>query len=706
MPCNHSPHAVNRSPAVNAPVPLRRERHYLLHGYTWTDEFAGFDDPDDPEVEAYINAEHEYTVATLQPLAELRRQIGVELRCHRPESEESLVIHEGGYAYFYRYESHCAHPIHLRRQLVDGAEEQVILDENELCGEGEYVDVAVLAVSPDGRYLAYTVDCTGAERYTLYCKDLTTNVLVGAAIDGVAEDIVWNSDSAYFYYVKMDEHDRANAVYRHQIGSDATADRLEYLEEDLQYLVTIRRSRSRRFVFVDVQRHSSTEVWFKAADQPHAALQRIAPRANGFEYYVEHQGQRLVIVTNDCAPTFRTMQAPIADPHRSGWRPLLPHYENVSVEYIDAFERFLVVGEQADGQDRVRVVDCETESEHYIAFADDYYSLQVDEAGGYESMLLRLHYSTFISPTVCFNYHMRERTWELLKQDGPDDYEASEYRSDRLFAMADDGVAIPVSLVYRADKQCASGNPVLMTAYGAYEDVVESEFDADLLSLLDRGVVYAVAHVRGGGEFGRHWYEAGRRLQKRRSISDLLACAERLLCCGVAARGKLVVSGESAGGLLVGAALNMRPDLFCGAVAEVPFVDVVHTLLDQDWPLTPSDYDEFGDPHDAEQFDNLRSYSPYDNVRAQAYPPILATAAANDQRVPFWEAVKWVARLRGAQTADAPILLQLDTGCGHHGTSNRFAEADEIALIYAFVLNCFGLAATSDVAVVGPGAAI
>jgi oligopeptidase B len=384
----------------------------------------------------------------------------------------------------------------------------------------------------------------------------------------------------------------------------------------------------------------------------------------------------------------------------------LSHYEDVNVEYIDAFERFLVVGERADGQDRVRIVDCETESEHYIAFADDYYSLQVDEVGGYDSMLLRLHYSTFISPSVCFDYHMRERTWKLLKQDGPDDYEATEYRSERLFAMANDGVSIPVSLVYRADKQRASGNPVLMTAYGAYEDVIESEFDADLLSLLDRGVVYAVAHVRGGGDFGRRWYEAGRRLHKRRSISDLIVCAEHLLCCGVAERGKLVVRGESAGGLLVGAALNRRPDLFCGAVAEVPFVDVVHTLLNQDWPLTPSDCDEFGDPYDAKQFDNLRSYSPYDNVRAQAYPPVLATAADNDHRVPFWEAVKWVARLRGAQTADAPILLQMDTGSGHRGASDRFAEADEIAQIYAFILNCLGLAATSDVAAADPGAAI
>ncbi|MDH3377575.1 MAG: prolyl oligopeptidase family serine peptidase [Gammaproteobacteria bacterium] len=680
-------------------MPPRRERHYRLHGYSWTDEFAGFDDLEDPGVDAYIDAERRYTVITLQPLAELRRQISVELRCHRQESEDSTVIRENAYDYYYRYVLQSAYPVHLRRQLQDGAEEQVILNENELCGDGEYLDVAALAVSPDGRYLAYTVDRTGAERYTLYCRDLTTNVLLDSVEDGVAEDIVWSNDSAHYYYVKMDEHDRPNAVFRHQIGSDASDDRIEYLEDDPQYLVTIRRSRSRQFVFVDVQRHSGSEVWFKPADEPHAALQCIAPRADGFEYYVEHQGQRFVIVTNDCAPTFRAMQAPIADPGRNEWRPLLPQYDDVSIEYIDAFERFLVVGERAKGQDRVRIVDCHTGIEHNIAFADDYFSLQVDEAGGYDSMFLRLHYSTFINPSVCFDYHMLHRTWELVKQDGPDDYEASEYRSDRLLANANDGVAIPVSLVYRADKRRISGNPVLLTAYGAYEDVIESEFDADLLSLLDRGVVYAVAHVRGGGDLGRRWYVAGRGLHKRRSISDFIACAEHLISSGIVEHGKLVVSGESAGGLLVGAALNERPDLFCGAVAEVPFVDVVHTLLDQDWPLTPSDYDEFGDPYEAEHFQNLRSYSPYDNVRAQAYPPILASAAENDQRVPFWEAVKWIARLRVAQTANAPILLQLDARSGHHGASDRFTEADEIALTYAFILSCFGLVATSDVVV-------
>jgi oligopeptidase B len=666
-------------------------RVQTVHGETRVDDFYWLRDRSDPEVIAYLEAENRYTGAIMRPTEALQERLYQEMRGRIKETDLSVPERIDEYYYYSRTEAGGQYPILCRKRGSLEAREEVLLDQNPLAVGHAYFRIGDTEVSPDHRLLAYSVDTSGAEEFTLFIKDLATGELLPDALVKTSPGVAWANDSRTLFYIVLDQARRPCRLYRHAVGTNPATDALVYFESDESFFLDVHRTRSRRYILLDISSHSTSEVRFVSADHPEGAFQVVQRREHGIEYSVSHHDERFFITTNDAAPNFRLVQAPVSSPSKENWAPVLPYRPQVKLDATDAFRSHLVVYERQAGLRQIRILDLASGQEHLIPFPEPVYTVRGHENPEFETPLLRFSYTSLVTPSSVIEYDMADRTWVVRKQtEVLGGYDPSLYRSERLFATAPDGARVPVSLVYRAPLRLDGGRPLLLNGYGAYGVSFDPAFSSNTLSLLDRGFVVAIAHVRGGEELGRSWYESGKLRQKRNTFTDFIAAAEHLVALGYASPDRLAINGGSAGGLLVGAVTNLRPDLFRVVLAEVPFVDVVNTMLDPTLPLTVIEYDEWGNPGDPAAYSYIRSYSPYDNIEAKEYPHMLVTAGLNDPRVAYWEPAKYTAKLRSTKTGNNRLLLRTNMGAGHAGASGRYDFLREVAFKYAFMLDVLG----------------
>ncbi|HEX5387382.1 MAG TPA: S9 family peptidase [Gemmatimonadales bacterium] len=692
-----TPHEFDRiaPPPPNAPAPPRaavRDRVDTRHGDLRVDEYHWLRDREDPAVIAYLEAENEYTRLAMRHTEALQERLYQELVGRIQETDLSVPERLDEWLYYSRVEAGQQYPLFCRKRGSEDAPEEVLLDLNRVAEGHPYCRLGASEVSPDHRYLAYSLDLTGAEQFTLFIKNIETGELGPERIVNTARGVAWANDNRTLFYTVLDDARRPAALWRHRLGSDPALDVLMYHEPDEAFFVDVSRSRSREWLFLEIESHTTSEVRALRADQPEGAFRPVEPRAHGVEYNVAHRGDRFYIVTNDGAENFRLVTAPVSDPGRHNWRELLPHRTDVKLDGVDLFRRYLVAYERRQGLRRIRVIDLEAGGEHEVDFPESAYALNPSGNPEFDTTVLRFVYTSLVTPSMVVDYDMATRTRVVRKQTVVrGGYDATLYRTERVSARAAAGAEVPISLVYRRPLALDGSRPLLLLAYGAYGVSFDPAFSSNFLSLLDRGIVVAIAHVRGGEELGRRWYEDGKLLSKRNTFTDFVAAAEHLIAEGYTSSERLAINGGSAGGLLMGAVTNLRPDLFRAVVAEVPFVDVINTMLDPSLPLTVIEYEEWGNPSDPAYYAYMRSYSPYDNVRAGGYPHMLVTGGLNDPRVAYWEPAKWTARLRARKTNDTKLLLKTNMGAGHAGASGRYNFLREVAFKYAFLLDALGL---------------
>ena len=675
--------------SIPAPQALRAPRTITVHGHTLTDDYFWLRDRDDPRVRAHLEAENAYTRAVMRPTEAFQEALYREMLARIKETDMGVPYRDGDYYYYSRTEAGKDYPIYCRKLRSESAPEQIILDMNVLAEGHEFFSLGAFAVSEDASLLAYSTDITGFREYTLYVKDLTTGTLLPERIEKT-RSVAWANDNCTLFYVLEDETKRAWRLYRHRLRT--AADELVFEERDARFSIGVHRSRSRGYVFLGSHSATTSESYAIPADEPTAAPRVIAPRQHEHEYDVDHRGDLFYILTNDRGRNFRLVTTPVADPGRDNWSELIAHREDVMLDGIDLFAQHWVVRERSGGFPRLRVGSFRTGESHTIEFPEPTYSVYGTGNAEFDTEVFRLSYESLITPESVFDYDMRTRSRKLLKQQEVlGGYDAAQYRAELAYAAASDGVAIPVSIVYRADKRRSGPQPLLLTGYGAYGFASEAHFGSTRLSLLDRGVIYANAHIRGGGEMGKKWHDHGRMLAKKNTFTDFVAAAEQLIAQGYTAQDQLAIEGGSAGGLLMGAVANLRPDLFRAVVAEVPFLDVINTMLDASLPLTTGEYEEWGNPQDKEYFEYMLSYSPYDNIERKAYPAMLVETSLNDSQVMYWEPAKYVARLRTLKTDHHPLILKTNMGAGHGGASGRYDYLHEVAFDYAFILTQMGV---------------
>jgi oligopeptidase B len=683
------------TPPVAKRVPVDRR----LHGETVVDEYAWLRDRDDPEVIAYLEDENEYLRQVLGPTSELRRTVFEEIKARTQETDLTVPVRKGPWWYYGRTVEGLQYAIRCRRaQQDDDSTEQVLVDFNEVAGDAPYLDVGHFDVSPDHRIVAYSVDFDGAEVFTMRFKDLDTGEHLAEEIPGTYYGAAWSADSGTFFYVTPDEARRPHRLWRHRLGTDVSADELVYEEEDRRFFLGVHLSRSERFIVLGVSSMVTSEVRVLPADDPTAEFRVIEPRREGVEYHLDHQDDRFLIVTNDQALDFKLVEAPVSHPGREHWRDVIPHAPGTRIEAADAFANHVVVHLRRHALTGLRVIRATDGATHDVAFDEPVYTVVAfGDNPEYDSTVYRFHYTSLVTPASVYDYDLDGRTRTLRKrQPVLGDFDPDRYESIREWAAAPDGTSVPLSLVRRRDHPEGPA-PTLLFGYGAYEASMDPVFSIARLSLLDRGMTFAIAHVRGGGELGRGWYEDGKLLRKRNTFSDFIAAADHLIAQGYTSPDLLAARGGSAGGLLMGAVANLAPERFHAIVADVPFVDNVNTMLDPSLPLTVTEWEEWGNPvTDPEAYRYMRSYSPYENVDRRPYPAILATAGLNDPRVSYHEPAKWVARLRAASAGGAPVLLKTEMGAGHSGPSGRYDAWRDEALVLAFVLDQLGAAAASD----------
>jgi len=677
------------------PIAEPRPEAISLHGDTIVDPYAWLERRDDPAVLAHLAAENAYTASVLAPVQPLARQLYAEMRGRIQEEDVSAPVRHGPYLYYTRTEAGDQYPRFCRRR-GEGAAEELLIDGNLLARGHAFFRVGFLKPSPDHALIAYGVDTTGSQVYTLHLLDLGSGRLLDAPIPNVDDNVAWAEGGRAILYTVFDHAHRPFKLLRHTLGDDPAADALVHHEPDERFFVEIDKTRSGAFLIMSLRSHGGTEVRLAPADQPGAPFRTLAPRRPNVEYQVEHHGGRLLIVTNDGAENFRLLAAPADDPDPARWAELIPHRPDTLIDGVDAFARHLVVYERRGGLRQIRVSDPDGGGVRYVTFPEPVYACAPGENPEFDSDTLRLGYSSLVTPSSAVDYDMATGAWTVVKQDAiPGGYDPALYISERLEARAADGALVPISLVYRRDRPRDLPGPCLLAGYGAYGYSLEPAFDSKRLSLLDRGFAFAIAHIRGGSDMGRAWYEQGRLLHKKNSFDDFIACAERLIAAGYTSPDRLAITGTSAGGLLVSAAVNARPELFRAVLARVPFTNVIAAMVKPDLPLTVIEWEQWGNPADREQYRYMRSYDPYERVAAQAYPHILATAGLNDLQVPFWDPAKWVARLRATAVGDSMLLLRTNLAAGHGGSSGRFAYLEEIAEEYAFILLALGLAPPS-----------
>jgi oligopeptidase B len=672
------------------PVAAKKPKVFSKFGDRRVDPYYWLREKTSPEVIDYLNAENRYTEAVMKPLEGFRDKLYKEILSRIKETDESVPYRRHDYWYYQREVEGLQYPIYCRRKGSMDAPEEIILDENELAKGHAFTAIGAMDVSPDGTKLAYTVDFTGFRQYTLHVKDLATGELLRDTAPRVTS-LAWAADSQTVFTVEEDETTkRSYRLHRQKLGGESE---LVYEEKDELYDLGVGETRSEKFVTFVASSKDTSEVRVLRADDPRGEFRVIEPRKAGIEYYIDHRGGEFYIRTNDRGRNFRIVRAPVEAPGRKNWHEVLKHRPLVMLEEIDLFQDFWVVVERDKGILKMRITDFASGESHHIEFEEQVYTAHPGINLEFDTRKLRFVYESLVTPRSWYLYDVRDRTRELLKrQPVLGGYDPEEYQSEALTAVAKDGTRIPISIVYKKSLRTEGPQPMLLYGYGSYGIPIDPEFRSSRISLLDRGMIFAIAHIRGGGDRGKTWYDDGKLLTKKHTFTDFIAVAESLERRRYTARDRLVIQGGSAGGLLMGAVVNMRPDLFKAVVSQVPFVDVMTTMLDASLPLTVGEYLEWGNPNVKKYYTYMRSYSPYDNLKKGAYPAMLVETSLNDSQVMYWEPAKYVAKLRTLKTDDNPLLLKTIMEAGHGGASGRYDALKELAFTYTFILDQVGLA--------------
>jgi len=677
--------------AVAAPVAKKVPKTTTVHGETLTDDYFWMREKTNPEVVSHLQAENAYTEAVMQPTAALQEKLYQEMLGRIKQTDQNVPYRENGYYYYSRTVEGQQYPIYARMKGSLDAPEEITLDLNELNKGHKYTALGAYAVSDDANLLAYSIDHNGYREYMLKIKDLRTGKDLADDL-GKVVSAFWAPDNKTLFYTVEDAAKRPHKVFRHTVGDAKDKDALVYEEKDELYRAGATRSRSRGAIFFVSSSSDTTEYSFVPADKLSEAPKVILPRQKEHEYYVDHHGDKFYILTNDRGRNFRLVTAPLKDARRESWKEVIAHRPDVMLEDIDMFADFYVVAERDKGLQKLRITDAKTGKSHFLPFPEPVYSAFVNVNREFKTDLLRYSYQSFITPASLYDYDVKANKSTLLKQQPVlGGYDQKQYESERVYATAADGTLIPISIVYKKGFRRDGSRPVHLYAYGSYGIPSNVAFSSSRLSLLDRGFAYAVAHIRGGGDLGKPWYDAGKLTKKKNTFTDFIAAADHLVKEKYTSKDRLVISGGSAGGLLMGAVANMRPDLFRVVVSYVPFVDVVNTMLDPSLPLTIQEYLEWGNPNDKEAFQYIKSYSPYDNIAAANYPSMLVRVSLNDSQVPYWEGAKYVAKLRAMKTDKNTLLLKANMGAGHGGASGRYDALRDTAFDYAFILSQLGI---------------
>lgn len=673
---------------MNAPKAPQKPTVLETHGHQRIDPFYWMNDRENPEVIEYLHAENKYLEEVMKPTESFQKRLFEEMKSRIKEDDQSVPYFKSGYFWYVRYRTGGEYPIYCRKPKSLENQEEVILDVNELAEGKSFYQVGGSATSPDQKTLAFAADEVGRRIYTIHFKNLETGEISTKSIPDVTGNFAWAADNLTLFYSKQDpETLRSHKIYKHQLGTDPEQDKLIFEEKDEEFSCVVHKTKSEKFILIHSESTISSEVRFIPADQPDASFVILQRRIPKLEYAADHYGDHFYIRTNDQAQNFKLVKAPITNPSKENWEDVIPHRPEVLLEDFDLFSNFLVTQERSNGLTQIQIKPWEGEG-HALQFDDETYTAWISTNPEFDTSTLRFGYNSLVVPSSVFDYDMISREKTLLKQqEVVGGYTSEDYYSERIWAKSENGVLVPISLVYKKSFFDKTGeNPLLLYAYGSYGYSMDAYFSSNRLSLLDRGFVFAIAHIRGGEDLGRHWYENGKLLQKRNTFSDFIACAEHLVRERYTNPNHLYAMGGSAGGLLIGAVINWRPELFNGAIANVPFVDVVTTMLDESIPLTTGEFQEWGNPKDPEYFKYMLSYSPYDNVEPKDYPNLLVTSGLHDSQVQYWEPTKWVAKLRDLKTDQNLLLLHTNMEAGHGGASGRFNALKELALEYAFLL--------------------
>ncbi len=697
----HGP--AHRHALVKTPIAARRPRVTMWHGVELVDDYAWLRAGNwqevmrnpaalDPEIRAYLEAENAFCEAQLSDTRLLQDELFVEMKGRLKENDSTVPAPDGPFAYFSSFVAGGQYPLICRKGRESGPE-SVLLDGNVEAKGKPYWDLGYSQHSPDHKLLAYASDERGSELYTIRFRDLATGQDLPDCIPDTRGGFVWANDSRTLFYVRLDEHHRPLLVYRHVVGTPVSSDVLVYEEKDIGFYVGLSTTQSSKYVLIDVHDHQSSEIYLIDADAPGSAPRIVEPRRHEHEYDVEHHGDHLFITTNSAgAEDFRICSAPLANPAMANWVEVIPHRPGCLILDTIVYRDHMVRLEREHGLPRIVIRRLADAAEHSIDFPEEAYALGVSSGYEFDTQTLRFVYSSMTTPAETYDYDMETRERTLRKrQEVPSGHDPEQYVTRRLYAPAPDGETVPISILYRKDTALDGSAPVLLYGYGAYGISIPASFSTTRLSLVDRGFIYAIAHIRGGKDKGYRWYTGGKLKEKIHTFTDFIAAGEYLVAQGLTRRGHMVANGGSAGGMLMGVVANMAPDLFLGIIADVPFVDVLNTMLDKDLPLTPPEWPEWGNPiASKEDFDAIRGYSPYEGVEAKAYPHIFAYGGLTDPRVTYWEPAKWVARLREKSTSENLILLKINMEAGHGGASGRYEQLKEIAADYAFALKIAG----------------
>jgi oligopeptidase B len=675
------------------PPPARRIPHErTFHGDTFIDEYAWLADKDDPETIAYLEAENAYTDAVMKPTEAFQKKLYDEMLSRVKETDVEVPYKEGDFFYYIRTEAGKQYPIRCRKKISADANEEVLLDVNELAKGQAFMTVQAFAVSTDGNLLAYSYDNTGFRQFNLAVKDLRTGQTLADHAERVGS-VVWANDNRTIFYTQEDATSkRQYRLYRHTVGS-SDPDTLVYEEPDEKFTVRAFKTRSEAYIIMELRSHTTSEARYISAKDPAADWKTIEPRKQGVEYYADHNADSFYIRANDTGRNFRLVTAPVTDPGSKTWHEVMAHNAAIMLDEMDMFRNFLVLYERENGLPQIRVVDLRNGHSRRLSFPEPVYDVRPYTNRVYDTSEFRYAYESPITPASVFSYDMETGASQLLKQkEVPGGYDRNKYEVEQIYTTASDGTKIPVSVLHLKGAKLDGTGPLYLYGYGSYGISLDMWFSSNIFSLVDRGVTYAVAHIRGGGEMGKAWHDAGKMMNKKNTFTDFTAVAEDLTRRGYGSKDKLVIEGASAGGLLMGAVLNLRPDLFHAAVVKVPFVDVMNTMLDESLPLTVGEFEEWGNPKEKPAFDYMITYSPYDNVEAKAYPNMLVKTSFNDSQVMYWEPAKYVAKMRATRTDHNTLIFKTNLSpAGHGGASGRYDRLHEASFDYAYILTQMGI---------------
>ncbi|MBL7014087.1 MAG: S9 family peptidase [Candidatus Marinimicrobia bacterium] len=683
----------NESKKMSIPAKAKKmPTNVTVHQDERIDNYAWLREKSSPDVLDYLKAENKYTKANMLHTQSVQNRLFREMKRRLKENDSTAPHKWKDYWYYSRTEKNKQYSIFVRKRETLDAKEEVTLDVNEFTADHDYVFLSGYKISPDQRMLAYTIDFDGSENYILKVKNLKSNQHLGDKLTGLAESVEWANDNKTLFYVTRDEASRPYQLWRHTLGTTQSEDYLVYEEKDESFHMELKRSKSGQFLFLMLGSNVTSECWVLNRDLPNHEFTLIQKRREGIEYEPTHQGNRFLILTNDQSLNFKLVSAPINNPGVENWEDVIPHRPAVKLEEVESFENHIAVFERIDGNVNINIYTPDFQKPSTVELPDSLYEVGADYNLEYKTQALRLYFTSFTIPYSYYDYLMNDKDLILIKRDPViGGYNPDKYETRRLFAKAHDGKNIPLSLFYKKGIKLDGNNPVYLDGYGSYGATYDPAFSSRRLSLVDRGIVYARAHIRGSSFLGRGWYDDGKLENKQNTFSDFISSAEYLISEKYTSSNKIVIYGGSAGGLLIGAVINQKPKLFKAAIADVPFVDVVNTMLDESIPLTVIEYEEWGNPNKIKDYKHMISYSPYDNVIEQDYPALLVIAGLNDPRVGYWEPAKWVAKLREKKTDDHLLMLKTHMGAGHFSSSGRYDYLKDVAFYYAFALDQLGI---------------